>query len=72
MNRIYVVRHDDSWASRKAGAERVSRVFPTQKDAYDYARKQAIAEKAELYIQGVNGKFRGSNSYGNDPRAIHG
>lgn len=72
MNRIYVVRHGDEWASRVGGASRASRVFSTQKAAIDYARPVAKASHAELYIQGRDGRFRDSDSHGNDPRNIPG
>ena len=72
MNRVYVVRHGAEWAIKVGGASRALRVFSTQKEAIDYARLIAKANSAELYIQDRSGRFRDSDSYGNDPRSIPG
>jgi hypothetical protein len=68
-NNQYVVRHDDKWAVRGENKSRVSREFDTQKEAINYGRNQAKKHNSELRIQGSNGKFRDSDSYGNDPRS---
>ena len=72
MNRIYVVRHGECWAVRIGGDSCILCAFRTQKDAIDYARPSAKANHAELYIQGRDGRFRDSDSYGNDPGNIPG
>ena len=63
----YVVKHGDKWAVRGENKSRVSKTFNTQKDAISYGRDRAKSNSSELRIQGRNGKFRDSDSYGNDP-----
>ena len=63
----YTVKHGDRWASKKDVATRVSRIFDTQKEAMEYSRVQAQKNNAEHRYQGRDGKFRGADSYGNDP-----
>lgn len=55
------------WAVRKTGAERASKVFPTQGEAIKHARQVAKKERSELYIHKKDGTIRGRDSYGNDP-----
>lgn len=64
---VFVVKHDDGWAVKKEGADRASFIEPTQAKAIDRGRELAKGEKSELRIQGRDGKFRDSDSYGNDP-----
>ena len=72
MEGRYVVRHGNDWASTKAGAERVSKVFRTQAEAIAYTRPIAREEGVELRIQGRDGHFRECDSHGHDPRSIRG
>jgi hypothetical protein len=55
------------WAVRKTGAERASKVFPTQQDAIKHARQVAKKEKSELYVHKKDGTIRERDSYGRDP-----
>lgn len=64
---IHVVRHNDGWATRKEGAQRVGATTDTQKQAIERARDQAKREKVEVVIHGRDNKIRDSDSYGNDP-----
>jgi Uncharacterized protein conserved in bacteria (DUF2188) len=64
---VNVVRHPDGWAVRRDNAARASRVFPTQREAIDYGRPIAQREETELRIQDRHGRWRDSDSYGNDP-----
>ena len=64
---ITTVRSGDGWANKRDGANRASKYFETQKAAIDAARSTAQREGAEHRIQGRDGKYRESNSYGNDP-----
>jgi uncharacterized protein YdaT len=64
---VNVVRHGDDWAVRRDGANRVTRVFDTQKQAIDFARPIARQDQTELRIQDRHGNWRDSDSYGNDP-----
>ena len=67
MKNQYVVRHGDGWAVRGANNSRATKVTSTQKEAINVARNIAINQHSEMRVQGINGKFRTCNSYGNDP-----
>lgn len=63
----HVVQHGDEWAVRREGANRVSKTFPTKKEAEEYAREKARQEGGEVVIHGRDGKIQDKDSYGNDP-----
>lgn len=69
---VHTVRTAGGWGNRSAGASRVAKVYPTQKQAIAAGRKTAIRNGAEQKIHGTNGRIRESNSYGNDPRSTKG
>ena len=54
------------WSVRHSGATRATRVFDTQKDAIDYARRIARKESGELYIHRRDGTIKERDSYGHD------
>ena len=62
----HVVPRDGKWAVRRAGADRVSRKFDTQREAIEAARDMARNQGTELYIYGQDGRIRERNSYGKD------
>jgi hypothetical protein len=62
-----VPNRDGGWAVRRSGAFRASRVFPTQRDAVQYAREIARRDGAELYVHRGDGTIRNRDSYGADP-----
>jgi len=62
----YVTRRGDQWTVRREGAERASHLFDTQRQAIDRGRELAKETHGELRIQGVDHRFRDSDSYGND------
>ena len=62
----HVVPRDGKWAVRRAGADRVSRKFDTQREAIEAARDIARNQGTELYIYGQDGRIRERNSYGKD------
>ncbi len=64
---IHVVPHLTGWATKKEGAQRVSVITNTQKDAINSARNQAKREHVEVVIHRKNGTIRDSDSFGNDP-----
>jgi len=68
----HVVPNGDKWSIRKAGSERASGTFATQKEAVENAKKIAKNQKTELYIHGKDGRIRERNSYGKDPYPPHG
>ncbi|GAB1106080.1 MAG: DUF2188 domain-containing protein [Shewanella algae] len=63
----HVVPHQDGWAVRGAGNQRVTSVHSTQKQAIDSAREIARNQHSELVIHRPNGRIRDKDSYGNDP-----
>lgn len=63
----HVVPRDGRWAVRKAGSDRATRTFDTQREAEAEARKIARNQGTELYIHGRDGRIRERSSYGNDP-----
>ncbi|MDN4523188.1 DUF2188 domain-containing protein [Fictibacillus fluitans] len=63
----YVVKNGDGWGVRGEGNSKLTKSFNTQKQAIDYGRSIAKNQHSELKIQGKNGRFRDSDSYGNDP-----
>ena len=64
---IHVVPHENKWAVRKEGSEKVIKITSTQMEATDYARKIAIKEGGEVVIHGRDGRIRDKDSYGRDP-----
>lgn len=63
----HVVPRDGRWGVRKAGSDRVTKTYDTQKEAISEARKIAKNQGTELYIHGRDGRIRGRDSYGKDP-----
>ena len=64
---VHTVPHEDGWANRRAGADRVSKVFDTKAEAQSAGRDTARRDGAEHLIHGKNGRIQERNSYGNDP-----
>ncbi|HEX8409207.1 MAG TPA: DUF2188 domain-containing protein [Thermoanaerobaculia bacterium] len=58
---------DGGWGVRKEGADRASKVFPTQAAAISWGRKQSIKDRSELVIHRRDGMIREKDSYGRDP-----
>lgn len=67
---VNVVRRDDGWAVVRDGASRASRKFDRQSDAIDFGRSVARNENTEVRIQDRQGRWRDSDSYGNDPESV--
>lgn len=59
----HVIPSSGSWAVRRTGAERASRLFATQGEAINYARSIAQKEHAALYIHKKDGKVMSKDSY---------
>ena len=55
------------WAVRKAGAERASGVYATQKEAVAKGKELAKNQGTELYVHGKDGRIRERSSFGKDP-----
>lgn len=60
-------RSDGRWEAQREGSERASRVFDTQREAWDYSRERARATEGEAFLQGRDGQIRERNTYGKDP-----
>lgn len=63
----HVVPNGGKWAVRRAGAERASGLFSTQKEAIARARELAKNQGTELYVHGQDGRIRERSSFGKDP-----
>ncbi len=63
----HIVRSDNGWSVKRAGASRASRTFNTQQEAISYGKKIARNNNSELFIHGADGRIRERNSYGGDP-----
>lgn len=64
---VHTVPHDDGWANRREGAQRVSKTFGTKAEAQAAGRDTARREKTERLIHKKDGPIGERNSYGNDP-----
>ncbi|AJI45535.1 DUF2188 domain-containing protein [Francisella tularensis subsp. novicida] len=63
----FVVKHPDGWAVVGANNKKSTKVTKTQKEAIEKANEIAKNQKSDTKVQGRDAKFRGGNSYGNDP-----
>lgn len=64
---VHTVKHDDGWANRREGADRVSKTFGTKAEAQAAGRETARREKTEHVVHKRDGMIGERNSYGNDP-----
>ncbi len=65
-------RSDGLWESKREGASKASRVFPTQKEAWDFSKDKARETSGEAYLKSKTGQIRERNTYGHDPRKSKG
>jgi hypothetical protein len=63
----HVVPNGGKWAVRKAGADRASGIFTTQKEAIARGKELAQNQGTELYVHGKDGRIRERSSFGKDP-----
>lgn len=66
-NDQFVVRHGKEWAVKGAGNSKATVVTHSQRESVKRATEIARNKNSEVRVQGMNGKFRTCNSYGNDP-----
>ena len=59
----HVVPKENSWAVKKLGVSRPSKVFDTQKKAINYGRKIAKKNKVDLFIHKSNGRIKSRETY---------
>jgi hypothetical protein len=64
---VNVTRRGEGWAVVRDGAQRANQLFEIQREAIAYGRDLARGEQTELRIQGADGRWRDSDSFGNDP-----
>lgn len=64
---VHTVPHGDGWANRRAGSDRVAKVFATKQEAQAAGRQTAMNDSAEHVIHNRDGQISQRNSYGNDP-----
>jgi len=62
----HVVTHEEGWAVKGAGNQRVTSMHDTQKLAIAAARNIARNQQSELVIHRRDGRIRDKDSYGND------
>ena len=67
---VNVVRRSTGWAVVRDGASRATSTHRTQRAAINRARPTARQERTELRIQGRDGRWRDSDSYGRDPHPL--
>lgn len=63
-NNHWITPKEKGWGDVREGNQRPSRVYPTQKEAFDAARESAKKEGGEVFIQNRHGKIRERNTYG--------
>lgn len=76
MANYHVTKNKDTgdWGARRAGAERASGYYDTQKEAEAAAKSMsANSGGGEVRIHGLDGKIRDSDTVapGNDPASSH-
>lgn len=59
----HVVTHEEGWAVKGAGNERVTATYKYQDDAIDRAKKIARNYKSSVIIHGKDGRIRDRISY---------
>lgn len=71
---IHTVRHDDGWANRAEGNQRVSNTAPTKAQAQAAGREMAIDRGVEHVVHNADGKIGEKNTYprSRDPRRSKG
>ena len=68
----HVVPHNNDWAVKGGGNIKATVVVKTQKEAINIAREISQNQKSELFIHNQDGKIRGRDSHGHDPKKVKG
>jgi hypothetical protein len=63
----WVVPHDDGWAVRGEGNQRLTETFDRKADAFEAGRRIAMNQHSELIVQRQDGTIQERRSYGHDP-----
>lgn len=69
---VHTVPHNDGWANRVEGNQRVSNTAATKAEAQAQGRRMAQERGVEHQIHKLDGTIGDRNSYGNDPRRSKG
>lgn len=64
--KIFVSPSEEGWRVKKVGSKRADSIFDLQSEAIARAIDFSKNQNAELCVQGLNGRIRIKNSYGND------
>ena len=59
----HVLPRGKAWVVKRAGAEKVSQIFDTQREASDYAHSLAKNHGTAVFIHGSNGRIRERKDY---------
>lgn len=63
----HIVPRGSDWAVRREGADRVTSIHSTQREAELAGREIARNQHTELFIHGRDGRIRDRDSFGHDP-----
>jgi hypothetical protein len=63
MNSQHVIPVNGSWAVKRVGAARASKVFDTQREAVSYGQKMARSKKSDLFVHGISGRIKSRYSF---------
>ena len=66
--KIHVVPYGDSWAIKREGADRASKITDTKNEAIEVAREMAWRSNAEVIVHDKKGKITKGKRYGKNPR----
>ncbi|MBC8065593.1 MAG: DUF2188 domain-containing protein [Chlorobia bacterium] len=64
---VRVTSQGKKWQVKTDGADRAAKLTDKKEDAVKAAKQIAKNQKAELIIQGKDGKIQSKDSYGRDP-----
>ena len=71
MRDVHVVPHYDSWAVRRDGGVRVSRLANSQDEAIEIGERIAKRDKVSLVIHNIEGNVQDRTDYGAaSPRVV--
>lgn len=63
MSSQHVVPANGSWAVKRAGSDRASKIFNTQKEAVNYGQKVAQNKRSELFVHSSSGRIKSRQSF---------
>ena len=63
MSSQHVVLTNGSWAVKRAGSSRASKIFDTQREAVSYGQEVARNKRSELFVHSSSGRIKSRQSY---------